>query len=148
MTNGRMLQLAIVLAAINTGYTGPALAQACNHDGPVVTCNDGRRGILSGNAIIWPDGTRSSASPHPSVIIGNKSSVHVGQGVFVGQGTGSVPLDDPNQRAEQDALRHSRWRVVLLLKRLDRSFVLTRFLHVNRYPLRSKTLSSDTALLN
>jgi hypothetical protein len=96
MTNGRMLQLAIVLAAINTGYTGPALAQACNHDGPVVTCNDGRRGILSGNAIIWPDGTRSSASPHPSVIIGNKSSVHVGQGVFVGQGTGSVPLDDPN----------------------------------------------------
>jgi hypothetical protein len=96
MTNGRMLQLAIVLAAIGTGYTGPALAQACSHDGPVVTCNDGRRGILSGDAIIWPDGTRSSASPHPSVIIGNKSSVHVGQGVFVGQGTGSVPLDDPN----------------------------------------------------
>ena len=96
MTNGRMLQLAIVLAAIGAGYTGPALAQACSHDGPVVTCNDGRRGILSGNAIIWPDGTRSSASPHPSVIIGNKSSVHVGQGVFVGQGTGVVPLDDPN----------------------------------------------------
>ena len=96
MTNGRMLQLAIVLAAINTGYAGPALAQACSHDGPVVTCNDGRRGILSGNAIIWPDGTRSSASPHPSVIIGNKSSVHVGQGVFVGQGTGVVPLDDSN----------------------------------------------------
>jgi hypothetical protein len=96
MTNGRMLQLAIVLTAISTGYTGPALAQACSHDGPVVTCNDGRRGILSGDAIIWPDGTRSSASPHPSVIIGNKSSVHVGQGVFVGQGTGVVPLDDPN----------------------------------------------------
>ena len=96
MTNGRMLQFAIVLAAISTGYTGPALAQACSHDGPVVTCNDGRRGILSGDAIIWPDGTRSSASPHPSVIIGNKSSVHVGQGVFVGQGTGVVPMDDPN----------------------------------------------------
>lgn len=57
MTNGRMLQLAIVLAAIGTGYTGPARAQACSHDGPVVTCNDGRRGILSGDAIIWPDGT-------------------------------------------------------------------------------------------
>jgi hypothetical protein len=95
MTNGRMLKLAILLA-INTGYAGPALAQACSHDGPVVTCNDGRRGILSGDAIIWPDGTRSSASPHPSVIIGNKSSVKVGQGVFVGQGKGSVPLDDPN----------------------------------------------------
>jgi hypothetical protein len=95
MTNGRMLKLAILLA-INTGYAGPALAQACSHDGPVVTCNDRRRGILSGDAIIWPDGTRSSASPHPSVIIGNKSSVKVGQGVFVGQGKGSVPLDDPN----------------------------------------------------
>jgi hypothetical protein len=42
------------------------------------------------------DGTRSSLSPHPSVIIGNKPSVHVGQGVFVGQGKGVVPLDDPN----------------------------------------------------
>jgi hypothetical protein len=30
------------------------------------------------------------------VIIGNKSSIHVGQGVFVGQGNGMVPLDDPN----------------------------------------------------
>jgi hypothetical protein len=96
MTNGRIPKFAIVLAAINTGYAGPALAQACSHDGPVVTCNDGRRGILSGDAIIWPDGTRSSASPHPSVIIGDKSSVRVGQGVFVGQGKGSVPLDDPN----------------------------------------------------
>jgi hypothetical protein len=96
MTNGRMLQLAIILAALSAGCAGPALAQACSHDGPVVTCNDGRRGILSGDAIIWPDGTRSSASPHPSVIIGNKSSVHVGQGVFVGQGTGMVPMDDPN----------------------------------------------------
>jgi hypothetical protein len=96
MTNGRTLKLAILLSMISAGYAGPALAQACSHDGPVVTCNDGRRGILSGDAIIWPDGTRSSASPHPSVIIGNKSSVHVGQGVFVGQGTGSVPLDDPN----------------------------------------------------
>ncbi len=96
MTDGRMLQLAILLSIISAGYAEPALAQACSHDGPVGTCNDGRRGILSGNAIIWPDGTRSSASPHPSVIIGNKSSVHVGQGVFVGQGTGVVPLDDPN----------------------------------------------------
>jgi hypothetical protein len=33
---------------------------------------------------------------HPSVIIGNKPSVHVGQGVFVGKGNGVVPLDDPN----------------------------------------------------
>jgi hypothetical protein len=37
-----------------------------------------------------------TASPHPSVIIGNKPSVRVGQGVFVGKGNGSVALDDPN----------------------------------------------------
>lgn len=30
------------------------------------------------------------------MIIGNKSSVHVGPGVFVGQGKGVVPMDDPN----------------------------------------------------
>ncbi|SDT21869.1 hypothetical protein [Bradyrhizobium canariense] len=88
--------LAIGVAAITLGCAGPAMAQACTHDGPVVTCDDGRRGVLSGDAIIWPDGTRSSLSPHPSVIIGNRSSVVVGQGVFVGQGKGVVPLDNPN----------------------------------------------------
>ena len=61
-----------------------------------MSCDDGRRGILAGDAIIWPDGTRSSlTSPHPSVIIGNKSSVIVGQGVFVGH-KGVVPLDNPS----------------------------------------------------
>jgi hypothetical protein len=96
MTIDRALKLAILLSTITVDCAGPAMAQACSHEGPVVNCIDGRRGILSGDAIIWPDGTRSSSSPHPSVIIGNKSSVHVGQGVFVGQGKGSVPLDDPN----------------------------------------------------
>jgi hypothetical protein len=38
----------------------------------------------------------STRGEHPSVIIGNKSSVRVGPGVFVGQGKGVVPLDDPN----------------------------------------------------
>ena len=78
------------------GSAGSALAQACSHDGPVVMCNDGRRGLLSGDAIVWPDGTRSSLTPHPSVIIGNKASVVVGPGVFVGQGKGVVPLDNPS----------------------------------------------------
>src|SRR4030088_2982316 len=51
---------------------------------------------LSGDAIIWADGTRSRlASPHPSVIIGNKSSVIVGPGVFFGgKGNGIVPRDN------------------------------------------------------
>jgi hypothetical protein len=87
-----LVSIICIAAAIAT----PALAQACSHDGPVVNCDDGRRGLKSGDAIIWADGTRSSASPHASVIIGNKPSVHVGQGVFVGKGSGVVPLDDPN----------------------------------------------------
>jgi hypothetical protein len=94
MLINRALVLAIFLSV--SVYAGSALAQICHRDGADVTCDDGRRGVLSGDAIIWSDGTRSSSSPHPSVIIGNKSSVHVGAGVFVGQGKGSVPLDDPN----------------------------------------------------
>jgi hypothetical protein len=96
MTIKRALTLAILTSAIAVGGAGSALAQACTRHGVDVTCDDGRRGLLSGDAIIWPDGTRSSLSPHPSVIIGNKSSVRVGAGVFVGQGKGVVPLDDPN----------------------------------------------------
>jgi hypothetical protein len=96
MTINRTLAFAILMCAITLGRAGPALAQVCHREGPVVTCDDGRRGVLSGDAIVWPDGTRSSASPNPSVIIGNKSSVTVGPGVFVGQGKGKVPLDDPN----------------------------------------------------
>ena len=86
----------LALMIVPIGTLTPAVAQVCHRAGMDVTCNDGRRGILSGDAIVWPDGTRSSASPHPSVVIGNKASVQVGPGVFVGKGSGSVPLDDPN----------------------------------------------------
>src|ERR1700694_501595 len=96
MTIDRALAVSILVSAISAGCAGPALAQVCTRQGVDVSCDDGRRGVLSGDAIIWPDGTRSSASPHQSVIIGNKSSVHVGPGVFVGQGKGMVPMDDPN----------------------------------------------------
>jgi hypothetical protein len=97
MTINRALVFSILMSGIAAGYAGPALAQACTREGANVSCDDGRRGLLSGDAIIWPDGTRSSlTSPHPSVIIGNKSSVIVGQGVFVGQGKGVVPLDNPS----------------------------------------------------
>jgi hypothetical protein len=92
----RALGLAICLAAASTAISRPAMAQACTHNGPEVSCDDGRRGLLSGDAILWPDGTRSSLTPHPSVIIGNKSSVVVGPGVFVGKGNGVVPLDNPS----------------------------------------------------
>jgi hypothetical protein len=80
-----------------TAYAMPAQAQHCRRDGTDVTCDDGHRGVWSGDTIIWADGTRSRSSPHPSVIIGNKASVQVGPGVFVGQGKGMVPLDDPSK---------------------------------------------------
>jgi hypothetical protein len=85
----------VLVAAAAPGAS--ALAQNCTRQGTDVSCDDGRRGIFTGDAIIWPDGTRANlASPHPSVIIGNKQSVVVGPGVFVGSGKGSVPLDNPS----------------------------------------------------
>ena len=97
MAINRALGFSILVAAMAAVDAGPALAQACTRQGVDVACEDGKRGILSGAAIIWADGTRSSlASPHPSVIVGNKSSVIVGQGVFVGQGKGVLPMDNPS----------------------------------------------------
>jgi 2-polyprenyl-6-methoxyphenol hydroxylase-like FAD-dependent oxidoreductase len=93
----RTIAFAICVAAAIAGAAGPAMAQTCTRQGVDVNCDDGRRGVLTGDAIIWADGTRSKlASPHPSVIIGNKSSVVVGQGVFVGQGKGVVPMENPS----------------------------------------------------
>jgi hypothetical protein len=74
----------------------PALAQNCTRNAAAITCDDGRVGSFTGDSIVWPDGTTSRPGPHPSVIIGHKPSVQVGPGVFVGQGKGSVPLDNPN----------------------------------------------------
>jgi hypothetical protein len=97
MAINRVLVISMLTSVMVAAGAGPALAQACTRQGVDVSCDDGRRGIFSGDAIIWPDGTRSSlTSPHPSVIIGNKSSVIVGQGVFIGQGKGVVPLENPS----------------------------------------------------
>ena len=97
MTTTRTLSLAILIAAIVSGAAAPAMAQSCTRQGVDVSCDDGRRGILAGDTITWADGTRSSlTSPHPSVIIGNKSSVIVGKGVFVGKGNGVVPMENPS----------------------------------------------------
>ena len=46
---------------------GLALAANCKRNGNAVTCDDGRTGIFAGDAIVWPDGTRSSSAQHPSV---------------------------------------------------------------------------------
>jgi hypothetical protein len=97
MTLDRTLVFSLLMSAVAAIHAGPAMAQACTRQGVDVTCDDGRRGVLAGDTIIWPDGTRSSlTSPHPSVIIGNKSSVVVGPGVFVGKGNGVVPMENPS----------------------------------------------------
>lgn len=96
MTICRTIAALGLISALGSALAVPAAAQVCTRQGVDVSCDDGRRGMLSGDAILWPDGTRSSSTPHQSVIVGNKSSVHVGPGVFVGQGKGVVPLDDPN----------------------------------------------------
>ncbi len=97
MATYRALISGVLMSAAAALQAGPAWAQACSRQGVDVSCEDGRRGMLSGDAIIWADGTRSSlTSPHPSVIIGNKSSVVVGSGVFVGKGKGVVPMDNPS----------------------------------------------------
>jgi hypothetical protein len=93
----RALSISILTAALAAGGALPAMSQSCTRQGVDVSCDDGRRGIFSGDAIIWADGTRSSlVSPHPSVIVGNKSSVIVGPGVFVGKGKGVVPMENPS----------------------------------------------------
>ena len=96
MTMRHTILLALLIAASLATGAAPVQAQNCTRQGVDVSCDDGRHGIFEGNAILWPDGTHSRSTPHPSVIIGNKSSVVVGKGVFVGEGKGMVPLDDPN----------------------------------------------------
>ena len=97
----RALQFSILVSALALSAAGPAMAQSCTRQGVDVTCDDGRRGVFAGESLIWADGTRSNlVSPHPSVIIGNKSSVVIGPGVFAGSGSGSgkgmVPMENPS----------------------------------------------------
>jgi len=93
----RALVFSLLISVGALGAASSAMAQNCTRQGTDVTCDDGRRGVFTGDAIIWPDGTRANlVSPHPSVIICNKQSVVVGPGVFVGSGKGSVPLDNPS----------------------------------------------------
>ena len=94
----RTLLLSVLIATFAGAAASPAMAQACTKQGVDVSCDDGRRGIFAGDAIVWADGSQSRlASPHPSVIIGNKSSVVIGPGVFAGNGKGGyVPMENPS----------------------------------------------------
>ncbi len=98
MSNRQIQTFAAMTLAIALFSAAPAIAQTCTRLGNDVTCDDGKRGIFTGDAIIWADGTRANlASQHPSVVIGNRPSVIVGQGVMVGgpSGKGSVPIENP-----------------------------------------------------
>ena len=94
----RRLPFSILVSALALAGAGPAMAQSCTRQGTDVTCDDGRRGVFAGESLIWADGTKSNlVSPHPSVIIGNKSSVVIGPGVFAGNGKGGqVPMENPS----------------------------------------------------
>jgi hypothetical protein len=98
MMTTRTLLLSVLIATFAGAAARSAMAQACTRQGTDVSCDDGRRGIFSGDAIVWADGSKSRlASPHPSVIIGNKSSVVIGPGVFAGNGKGGyVPMENPS----------------------------------------------------
>lgn len=98
MTITRALQFSILVSGLALSTAAPALAQSCTRQGTDVTCDDGRRGVFAGDSIVWADGSKSRlASPHPSVIIGNKSSVVIGPGVFAGNGKGGyVPMENPS----------------------------------------------------
>jgi hypothetical protein len=96
----RALLFSISVFSLAATTPSPAMAQACTRQGTDVSCDDGKRGVFTGDAIVWADGTRSNlVSPHPSVVIGNKSSVVVGPGVFVGSGKGMVPMENPSAKA-------------------------------------------------
>jgi hypothetical protein len=68
MTIDPALVFSILMPAFVVAGAGPAMAQACTREGPVVTCDDGRRGFAGSEAITWPDGTRSSCRPRQGVV--------------------------------------------------------------------------------
>ena len=92
----RVLLFSLLLSAAALAAASPATAQNCTRTGTDVTCDDGRRGVFTGDAIVWPDGTRANlASPHPSVIIGNKQSVVVGKGAGGQPASAAIPCRAP-----------------------------------------------------
>jgi hypothetical protein len=52
MNIDRARVFSILISAIALGDAGPAMAQACIRESPVVNCDDGRRDLLSGEAIV------------------------------------------------------------------------------------------------
>ena len=93
MTINRTLISAILLSAIAVGRD-PRWRKLPPR-GPVVSCDDGRRGAVGRrHHLARRHAIECIAKPechHRQQIVGEG-----GPGVFVGQGKGAVPLDDPN----------------------------------------------------
>jgi hypothetical protein len=94
----RVVLVAAAASLPLTLLTGLSSAHAdqCTRQGVDVTCDDGRKGVFQSDAILWPDGSHSRLKGDDSVIVGNKASVVVGPGVFVGRGKGVVPMENPS----------------------------------------------------
>jgi hypothetical protein len=85
------------VSAFVAASVGAAMAQSCTSAGLEVSCDDGGPGIFSDDAIIWADGSRASlTSPHPSAIIGNKSSVSSGKACSSAKARASCPMENPS----------------------------------------------------
>ena len=54
----RAILFSIAIFAIGTSASSPGMAQSCTRQGTDVSCDDGKRGIFTGDAIIWADGSR------------------------------------------------------------------------------------------
>jgi len=96
MPPARALASIICIAAGVAGTAPPALAQVCSRDGPVVNCDDGRRGLKSG-------GFDHLGRRHAIERLAARKRHHrqqavgaCGSGRVRRQGSGVVPLDDPN----------------------------------------------------
>ena len=98
MMIARTLWLAILISAFARRRRRPGDGAGLHQAGRGCDLRRRQARNFRGDSIVWADGSRSSlASPHPSVIIGNKSSVVIGPGVFAGNGKGGyVPMENPS----------------------------------------------------
>ena len=118
MTITRALLLAILLSAFAGGAAGPAMAQACTKQGNDVTCDDGRRGIYTGDAIVWADGSQIAAGFAASERDHRQQIVrrHRPRRVRRSGSARADGADGESERAGQGALPDPGWRGVLFLR--------------------------------
>jgi len=114
----RTLLFSLLIAASGGGRRRPAMAQACNRQGTDVSCDDGRRGMFSGDASsgptapIEPGLAASERHRRPTSLRSSSARACLS----VARARCVVPMEKP-ERSAPGALPGARWRVVLLLRR-------------------------------